>query len=867
MEEESRQQITTTDFEKKKRGKLTIFFGMCMGVGKTEAMLDAAYKQKLRGLDVIVANVREDRQKAIVKWMSQFERISVCGDKLDLDAILDRSPALIVIDGLAHINPPGSRHLFRYQDVDELLDEGINVYTTLSLLQLESKKQVLPYCHDMSPGVTVPDFFFERADIVKLVDIQPDTLIKRVKSGFADIPFTPEQINLFYKKENLVLLRKMAQQIISFRRHDNMNQILDENQIEDASKSGMRLLVAINESPQVENLIRRAKNLAYMMGTPLYAVHIEVSSKLTQAQQIQLNKNLSLAYRMGAYVLRTSNNNWEKEMEEVIKREKITHLVVERYHIKTLIPMPWLKSPVEKLIAKCSDIDVYVLSNDIIEEKKSARPSNLFNFSASLFNYCLSSCIVFLFMGFISLFDLKDSELVTYFFLLLLASLSIFYSTGPILVAAIFSSMWVDYYYFPPLNTFALKQADLMFIFLFLSIPLITTVFTTRLRRVVKNSREREMHLNTLLELSKHLGFISGIDEVVRVASRSIKETFGVECAFILKTEENRLNTSVSPASDFAVTPDEYEIANWVFEKAKPAGKYEDTFPEIDKVFYPLNSVRMRMGVVVINPVRELSADEKLRWITLKRLLSNALEREYLNEMANHALILSESDKLYKTLFNSISHEFRIPVATILTASETMKSVDLGVINNLGDEIYTAASRLHRLIENLLSMSRVDSGRLKPRFDWHDVHDLVSSVVGQLKSELSFYKLNISIPENLPLVRFDFGLMEQILYNLLYNITLYVEQGCSIDLKFSYRDSFFIMEVADSGKGFVEEDLSKLFQRFFRGNTNVTGGSGLGLSIVKGYVDAHNGSVIAENKESGGARIVISIPSEMPVLS
>jgi two-component system sensor histidine kinase KdpD len=309
-------------------------------------------------------------------------------------------------------------------------------------------------------------------------------------------------------------------------------------------------------------------------------------------------------------------------------------------------------------------------------------------------------------------------------------------------------------------------------------------------------------------------------------------------------------------------------IASWTFHHSRKAGKYTDTLPSTPYTFYPLLGSRHNLGVIAVRQNIAFKGDEEIFWDTFRTQISNALERELLNDLALKAQILDESDKLYKTLFNSISHELRIPVATIMGASDTLLSAkyDKETYHQLYIEIFTASERLNRLIENLLNISRLESGRITPKVDWLDVHDLVNKVTGSLATELQQFKLQIVIPDTIPLVRLDFGLMEQVLHNLVYNALQYSPHQTTIRIKMYYEKPHFVLQVMDRGPGFPKNAIPYVFNKFYRVEGTKAGGTGLGLSIVKGFVESLNGTVEIENRKNGGARITIRIPSEVPDL-
>jgi two-component system sensor histidine kinase KdpD len=310
----------------------------------------------------------------------------------------------------------------------------------------------------------------------------------------------------------------------------------------------------------------------------------------------------------------------------------------------------------------------------------------------------------------------------------------------------------------------------------------------------------------------------------------------------------------------------EYGVAEWVFSHSQKAGKFTDNLPSVEFTFFPLPGTRLNPGVVAVKLEKLFSGDQKAFWDTFLTQISNALEREFLGELAQKARFLVESDRLYKTLFNSISHELRIPVATIMGASDSLlnSTHPENVQSALFNEIFTASLRLNRLIENLLNMSRLESGQISVRLDWYDMNDLANKVAEDLKDELKPFTLAVKIPDDMPMVKIDYGLLEQALYNLLYNSTQYAPVASIIELSTSYDDCTLIIRVIDSGPGFPEEAIENVFKKFFRVDGSKTGGLGLGLSIVKGFVEAHKGTVTVENRKVGGSEFTLKIPTENP---
>jgi two-component system sensor histidine kinase KdpD len=354
----------------------------------------------------------------------------------------------------------------------------------------------------------------------------------------------------------------------------------------------------------------------------------------------------------------------------------------------------------------------------------------------------------------------------------------------------------------------------------------------------------------------------SGLEQVSIIAVSYIRRYFRMDCAILLTEDLDHLDEKIRNETSIQLSENEFSIASWVYKHSNKAGKYTDTLPSTNFTFYPLTGAKNNMGVIVVESSRIFTQGEEQFWDACLSQISGKYEREYLRNAARNAYILSESDKLYKTLFNSISHELRIPVATIIGCSDLLLSQNYPeeTRKKLYGEINTASVRLNRLIENLLNMSRLESGRITPHPDWIDVQDLANKVADSLNQELLPFNFSVVIPENMPLVQIDFGLMEQVLYNLILNATQYAPSGTNIRLKFYFEHDVLTIQVMDRGKGFPREELPSVFNKFYRGQEARAGGTGLGLSIVKGFVEAQGGTVKAENRQNGGALFTIKVP-------
>ncbi len=490
------------------------------------------------------------------------------------------------------------------------------------------------------------------------------------------------------------------------------------------------------------------------------------------------------------------------------------------------------------------------------------------DFNSKINHYVLSFAIVGVTtLLCIPLSNTESYHVVSFILLFVVSILATFMGIGPVFMVSTLSALVWNFFFIPPHYTFHIDKAeDILMFGMFFIVALVNGVLTTKVRKQEKLAREREERTNALFQLTRELSKACGIDEVLVTAIRKINHHFSVNSLFILQDGNNILHSSGRLQKEKKLTPEEHEVAEWVFKNSRIAGFFTDTFPLVEYTFYPLPGNRLTPGVLAVKSEKLFSGSQKTFWDTFLSQISNALEREFLGELAQKARFLDESDRLYKTLFNSISHELRIPVATIMGASDTLlNSPHPGNIQSaLSNEIFTASLRLNRLIENLLNMSRLESGHISVRLDWYDINDLVNKVAEDLKDEMKPYSLEINIPENMPLVKIDFGLMEQVLYNLLFNSSQYAPATSVIQLSVGHENSELIIRITDQGAGFPEEALENVFKKFFRVDGSKTGGLGLGLSIVKGFVEAHKGSITVCNRKNGGAKFTIRIPSENP---
>jgi two-component system, OmpR family, sensor histidine kinase KdpD len=859
--------------EKSKRGKLKIFFGMCAGVGKTYTMLQTAHIEKQKGSDVIVGYVETHNRRETAELVEGLEIISrktfqyksATVQEMDLDAIIARKPEVVLVDELAHTNAPGSRHLKRYQDVLELLDNGVHVYTTVNVQHLESRSETVAQITGIKVRETLPDEIFENADEVEVVDLTPDELLERLAEGKV---YTPERskeaIQNFFRKGNITALREMALRLVADRVDKQLHEYMQLKRIKGPWKSGLHLLVAVNYSQQSARLLRWAKNLSYTMGGRLQAIYVETSHELSAAERIQLDKNINLAKQLGVPFRIITNYDMVRAIVDFAQKENITHIVIGKPRVRNLLTLLKLGNFVNRLIRYSGEIDVYILGSDVKSKDRFRDKVSLPSFTSTIAQYLLVSTIVIL--STVILFFIRDVlgyQVVSFLLLFVVSILAIFFGTGPILLAATLSALIWDYFFIPPHFTLHIGRPEDMLMFLmFFIIALLNGILTSRVRRQEQKIRIREERTHALYQLARELSSASGVTDVLALSVKDLRKYFKIDTAILLRDNENRLSSEILHKTDIHFSENDLSIASWTFLHSLKAGKYTDTLPTSRYTFYPLKGNQMNLGVIAAASARVFTQGEEQFWEACLSLISGKFEREFLRQLAKNAFILTESDKLYKTLFNSISHELRIPVATIIGASDTLLTNEYPkeTRKELYNEISTASLRLNRLIDNLLNMSRLESGHITLRPDWCDVNDLANRVVESLNLELKPFSIRTVVPHDMPLVQIDFGLMEQVLHNLVLNATQHAPTGSNIRIKFFYDHEMLTILVMDRGPGFLPSELGSVFNKFHRGKNALAGGTGLGLSIAKGFVEAHAGTIVAENRQHGGAIFTIKLP-------
>jgi two-component system sensor histidine kinase KdpD len=864
---------------RQRHGKLKIFFGMAAGVGKTYAMLEAGQQQAASGADVVVGVVETHGRAETQALMQGLEiiprrRVEYRGtevEELDLDAVLARAPQLALVDELAHTNAPGVRHRKRYQDVMELLEAGIDVYTTVNVQHFESRADAVRQITGITVHEKIPDSLLDQADAIELIDLPPEELRRRLAEGKV---YTPDRVevaaNNFFRVGNLTALREMALRLTAEHVDHKLQDYMELKRIAGPWKSGERLIVAVSPSPFSEQTIRWTRRMAYNLEAPWLAVYVETSRTSTPAQQQQLARNLDLVRSLGGEAVTTAGDDIPGALLRVARQRNATQIVAGKPPATRWWRVLGGPSLVDRLIRESGDIDIYIVTG----EKQAAPPgthsvlpapptrSSWRGYLGALLAVGGVTLVFGLLFERYPWLGYQAVGLMELFAVLLIA---IYLGRGPALLAALVSAISWNFLFINPRFTFAISRVqDIILFVLYFVIALLAGNLTARLRQQERLARYTADRTTALYTLAHETATAVDMEDVLGTAVDQIGRVFDAEVAILLSKGE-RLERQPYAASTLAVDEKEFAVAAWVFENGRSAGRYTETLPEAAAQYLPLRTPSRTVGVIGLRlrQPTQPTFDQQVLLETFASQVALVIERELLDEAAEESVMLRESERLYTTLLNSISHELRTPIATIAGAASLLDGRtdnDVAVRAELTQDIQSAANRLNRLVENLLDMSRLDAGRLKLKLDWCDIGEVVGVAVQRIRHDLADHPVAIDVAPDLPLVQLDFVLMEQVLVNLLDNAAHYTPPGTPIGVEARLGRGKLCVAVTDEGPGLPPGDLERVFDKFYRVPGTTSGGTGLGLSICRGLVEAHGGTLTAENAEAGGARFVILLP-------
>lgn len=878
-------------YAKSRRGRLKVFVGANAGVGKTYAMLSSARAARREGLDVVVGVVEtHGRQEtgALLEGIEVLPLAEVAGagralKEFDLDGALKRRPALLLVDELAHNNAPGSRHAKRWQDVEELLQAGIDVHTTLNIQHIESLNDVVGGITGVRVWETVPDRVFDQADEITLVDLPPEELLKRLEAGKV---YLPEQAQWaaknFFRKGNLIALRELALRRTADHVDADVKDYRDLKSIERVWATRDALLACVSPREGGERVVRATARLAESLDAPWHAVYVETPrlQRLPEAERTRILSVLKLAQDLGANTTTLAGENIDETLVGYARDNNLNRVVIGRElagEHDWNVSWPWRTTLADRVLRKAPELDVMQIARGAgttgrtlrvgatVEESASGGKSRVLPYLVAAGACALTSLVA---TGLLPYFALAN---IVMLFLLNVVLVSARLGRGPAILSAFLSVASFDFFFVTPRFSFAVSDVQYLLTFaIMLAVALITAQLTAGLRYQARIAGHREGRARALFEMARELSGALTFEQVVEMSDARIEETFRAKAALILPDRGDRLD--FSPGTDRTrPTRINESIAQWVYDRGQPAGLGTDTLAGSNVLYLPLTAPMRTRGVLAIeteNP-RWLRVPEQRRQLeTFASLIAIALERVHYVEVAREAILKMESERLRNSVLAALSHDLRTPLTALIGMADALARSEPRLAKKQiewAESILTESQRLSQLVDNLLDMARLEAGDVKLNADWQPVEEVVGTALRVSQPVLQQHKVTTDLPANLPLVRFDAVLIERVLCNLLENAAKYTPAGSHIAIAAAQAGGWMEIAVLDDGPGFPPEFAARLFDKFTRAEPESTvRGVGLGLAICRAVVEAHGGSIRAENMHPHGARFVFTLPLETP---
>lgn len=838
-------------------GKLKIFLGMSAGVGKTYAMLKAAHKQRAEGRDVVVGNIethgRSDTEELLkglpiipTKWIEYRETVF---EELDLETILIRKPQLVLVDELAHSNVPGSRHPKRWQDVLELLDSNIDVYTTVNVQHIESRKDLVESVTGISMRETVPDLVLDRASEVELIDITPSDLLQRLREGKV---YLGNQSQLaaqnFFKEDKLTALREVALRLTA----EKVDHDLDTMLTAQSWKPTERLMVAIDHHSDSQFLIRSARRLASNLNASWLALHVDKGVLLEPQEQISLARNLDLARQLGGEAITTQDTSLAAALKRVAAQKKITQMIIGRPTSREWLPLRIKQHSIDQLIEECGDIDIHIIRHAVSEKTSSYKWRLPFLKELSPYVY---TALAFLLLSFGAKFFFPAIEPTTMGFLFLLAILLIspFSEGGPILFAAILSSiLWYLLFLFPLGEMNAPLFPELVFFLLYFLIAIILGTFISRIKESEKMMRIREENTESLYEITKEIASGSSTESILEKVTLKLGKILHGTAELIIKSSSGTL---IGTAPQGMMKDEkEYSVALWAFEKGKSAGWSTDTLPSVKNLYIPLKGFQETIGVLAFHPEKNipLSFEETNLLHTVCRQLAAYLERSFTEEKTRKHEYLQQSSRVQRTIIDSIASELLVYLEMTRSAILLFKeSSPPHTYNQQGHQalhkIDDSTKSMQRVLENIVAMNDLNLGVLALQKSEHSVAELVQLSLKSFENPLFTDKIEVDIPSNLSLATFDLPLMQLLLSHLLEMFLSYSFKGFTIRIEGSEADRKLRLAI---------KTLPSTEKKVSITNEEIS----LGCSVAKAIAEIHGGKLEMRQPADGGLEFIIFLP-------
>jgi two-component system, OmpR family, sensor histidine kinase KdpD len=860
------------------RGRLKVFFGAAPGVGKTYSMLQAARRLRASGAEVVVGIVETHGRAETGELLEGMETLlrktvshrGIQVEEFDLDEALARRPGVLLVDELAHTNAPGSRHSKRWQDVFELVDAGIDVYTTLNVQHLDSLNDVVAQVTGITVKETVPDSVFDQADEIELVDLPAEELRERMQRGKVYFAGQAQRaMENFFRPGNLIALREMALRRTADRVDAQMRTYRSHHSIQPTWPVAECLMVSIGPSPFSAKLIRAAKRMSDRLQAEWVTVFVETPAYAEAAAGVRARvlSSLRLAEQLGAEVVTLKGNNVAESLLQYARSRNVSKIVLGK-QAGPLWRRLWRGSVLDDLIGSSGDIGVIAVSGEAEGPASSIRalaePAG-----SGWREYLLAAAVVGLCTAVsIALRSVLNPVNLVMFFLLGVAGIAMRSSLRVALAASFLSVAAFDFFCVPPYYTFAVSDYEYAVTFLvMLFVAVVISTRTVHIRMQAAHAAEREARTQALYRLTKELAGETRWFEAARKATAVTRDVFASKIALCFPDDAGQVRFAKRTTDDLPMPRSEEGIAQWVFDHGQKAGHGMETLPGATAMYLPLRGAQRTLGVMAVVPAAGdvLASPEQQHLLELfASQTALAIERAQATAAAREAQLQMETEQMRSGLLSAVSHDLRTPLATITGAASSLldqgSQMDTETRRGLIESIEQEAERLSRLVNNLLEMTRIESGAMKLKRDWYPIEEIVGAALHRLEKVLKDRPVSAVIPRELPLISVDDVLIEQLLLNILENAAKYTPQATPIIIEARAAGGGVQIDVADAGPGFVPGEEVLVWEKFYRGRQEGARGAGLGLAICRAVVQAHGGKIEAKNRPEGGALIRIWLP-------